>query len=69
MTTLPLTVPIIRFAGLDTGNRSMRRAGRKEWARADWDAACAEFDRLAAFLRQQEISADPATKASRKQPV
>jgi len=33
----------------DAGNRSMRKAGRKVWAQTDYNAACAEFERLIPF--------------------
>lgn len=33
-------------AGWDAGNRSMRKAGRSKWNDDDWNAACAEFERL-----------------------
>lgn len=41
-----LTPALIRAAATDAGNRSMRAAGRKVWSAEDYDAACAEFERL-----------------------
>lgn len=43
-----LTKEIIYAAMLDAGNRSMRTAGRTAWNEKDRNAACDEFDRLAA---------------------
>jgi hypothetical protein len=37
----------MRAAATDSGNRSMRSAGRKAWNREDYNAAAAEFWRLA----------------------
>jgi hypothetical protein len=37
---------IARRAGQDAGNRSMRKAGRKQWSQADWNAATREFHRV-----------------------
>lgn len=47
---MTLTIAIIRAAAWDAGNRSMRRARRLAWAADDWDAACAELDRLLGCL-------------------
>jgi hypothetical protein len=33
-------------AGMDAGNRSMRRAGRKKWNDRDYAAAVKEFERI-----------------------
>jgi hypothetical protein len=33
-------------AAQDAANRNMRKAGRKRWNQADWNAACRVFDRL-----------------------
>ena len=33
-------------AAWDAGNRSMRKAGREVWNEDDYNAACAEFERL-----------------------
>lgn len=46
-----LTPAIIRAASHDAGNRSMRAAGRQSWSEEDWNAACAEYERLAIFAR------------------
>jgi hypothetical protein len=35
-----------RRAGQDAGNRSMRKAGRKKWSQADWNAATREYHRV-----------------------
>lgn len=45
-----LTPAMIRAAATDAGNRSMRAAGRTVWAAEDYDAACAEFERLSAAM-------------------
>ena len=47
---MPLTPDLIRAAGQDAGNRSMKAAGRSAWNDDDWDAACAASDRLFALL-------------------
>lgn len=41
-----LTRQIIFAAGQDAGNRSMRRAGRKQWSCKDADAASETMGRL-----------------------
>jgi hypothetical protein len=41
-----LTYKFAMAAAQDAGNRAMRAAGRHAWARADFDVACATFDRL-----------------------
>lgn len=46
MKRLALTYNDIMAAGEDAGNRSMRRAARKKWNRADWDAAVQVTDTL-----------------------
>jgi hypothetical protein len=33
-------------ASIDTGNRAMRTAGRSAWSEDDYNASCAEFDRI-----------------------
>lgn len=33
-------------AATDAGNRSMRQGHRSKWSRADYNTACAEFNRL-----------------------
>jgi hypothetical protein len=43
---MTLTRDIARAASQDTGNRSMRKAGRTAWNEDDYSAACAEFNRL-----------------------
>jgi len=47
---MKLTREIIAAAARDAGNRSMRRAGRKEWSEPDYDATCEEYARLVDFL-------------------
>jgi len=37
---------LIHSAGMDAGNRSMRRAGRTKWNKEDYNAAARECDRL-----------------------
>lgn len=37
---------IAHAAGQDAGNRAMRAGGRSRWSRADYQAACAEMNRL-----------------------
>lgn len=46
-----LTLSMVFAAGRDAGNRSMRKAGRKKWGKRDYNAACAEFNRLAPFAK------------------
>lgn len=46
---MTFTATMIRAAAQDAGNRSMRAAGRTAWNDDDWNAACAEFERLAAL--------------------
>jgi hypothetical protein len=45
-----ITYEIAMAAGRDAGNRSMKAAGRAKWNEEDWDAACAETERLAALI-------------------
>lgn len=44
--TIPLTPEIARAVAWDTGNRRMRKAGRKRWNKSDLAAATAEYLRL-----------------------
>ena len=44
---LALTLPLIRAASTDAGNRSMRGAERSAWSESDYNAAFNEFWRLA----------------------
>jgi len=46
MTKITITREIARAAAMDTGNRSMRQAGRTTWSREDYNAMVREFDRL-----------------------
>ena len=41
-----LTYELAHAAGLDAGNRAMRKAGRTAWSDADYNVAAAEFNRL-----------------------
>lgn len=43
---MELTKELIFAAATDAGNRSMRRGGRTVWSEDDFDAACAEAERL-----------------------
>ena len=43
---MKMSIEIARAAAWDAGNRSMKAAGRSAWSGEDWDAACAEIDRL-----------------------
>jgi hypothetical protein len=47
-----LTPEIARAIALDVGDRHRRANGRvnQPWDRADWDAACDEYDRLMAII-------------------
>lgn len=49
MKPMALTLAMVYAAGHDAGNRSMRKAGRTKWSRADYNAAAAEFARLVKF--------------------
>ncbi|KKN50726.1 hypothetical protein LCGC14_0629880 [marine sediment metagenome] len=42
----PTSYQIAAAAAQDAGNRSMRKAGRKRWSSKDYNAACAEFNRI-----------------------
>ncbi len=42
----PRLEQIARRAAQDAGNRSMRKAGRKQWSQADWHAATREYHRV-----------------------
>ena len=42
----PLAHDIAWAASTDAGNRSMREAGRTAWSEEDYNAACAELERL-----------------------
>lgn len=46
MARILLTVEVARAAATDAGNEAMRASGRKAWSADDYNAACAEFDRL-----------------------
>ena len=46
MTKITITREIARAAAMDTGDRSMRQAGRTVWGREDYNAMVMEFDRL-----------------------
>jgi hypothetical protein len=37
---------LARSAGTDAGNRSMRKAGRKEWNEEDYEVAAKEYNRI-----------------------
>jgi hypothetical protein len=57
MKPLPRTYQLAHAAGIDAGNRSMRRAGRKKWNDRDYAAAIKEFERiwpLRASAKKQE---------------
>jgi hypothetical protein len=43
---ITMTYSLAMAAARDAGNRSMRKAGRTAWAVADYNVACAEFERL-----------------------
>lgn len=43
---LVMDLELARSAAHDAANRSMRAGGRKKWNYEDWNAACAEFNRL-----------------------
>lgn len=43
---LTMTPMIANAAAHDAGNRHMREHGRTKWNKEDWNAACAEYDRL-----------------------
>lgn len=45
-----MTKAIAYAAGRDVANRAMRKAGRKKWSREDYNAACAEVERLMPFV-------------------
>jgi hypothetical protein len=46
MARITMTYQLANAAGMDAGNRSMRKAGRTAWNAEDYDAACAESWRL-----------------------
>jgi len=50
-----LTREIAYAAGMDAGNRSMRRAGRKTWSLEDRNAAATETNRLFDIIEKAEI--------------
>ena len=67
MTALrPSTDPamILRAAGWDAGNRSMRKAGRRTWDGSDYDAAVAEMNRLCAAWADERDAAAAERVAS-----
>lgn len=41
-----MTYELAHRAAWDAGNVSMRAAGRTKWNEDDWNAMCAEFERL-----------------------
>lgn len=43
---IKLTLDLARAAGMDAGNRSMRKAGRKHWNEDDFDAAATVYNHL-----------------------
>ncbi len=43
---IKITYALAHAAARDAGNRSMRKAGRAAWSVDDYNAACAEFERL-----------------------
>jgi hypothetical protein len=45
-----MTYKIAMAASRDAGNKSMKAAGRSVWDEDDHGAACAEFERLSAFI-------------------
>ena len=49
-----LTYQLVWAAATDAGNRSMRKAGRKAWNRADYNASVREFHRLAPHIADPE---------------
>ena len=46
MTKITITREIARAAAMDTGDHSMRQAGRTVWNREDYNAMIGEFNRL-----------------------
>lgn len=43
---ITMTYGLAMAAAKDAANRSMRKAGRTKWNEDDWNAMCAEFERL-----------------------
>jgi len=43
---MQITYAIAMAAGRDAANRQMHAEGRAAWSDADWDLACATFNRL-----------------------
>ena len=43
---MTMTYQIAMAAARDEGNRHMRKHGRTVWNEDDWNAMCAEFNRL-----------------------
>ena len=46
MTKITIIREIARAAAMDTGDRSMRQAGRTAWNREDYNVMIEEFNRL-----------------------
>lgn len=46
---MTITRQLARAAALDAGNRSMRKAGRTSWSRADWNEAARVTNELMAL--------------------
>ena len=48
-----LTFDLAHAAGMDAGNRSMRKAGRAHWSEDDYNAAVKETNRLLDIIEEQ----------------
>jgi hypothetical protein len=50
---MELNATLAYRAAQDAGTRSMRAAGRPQWNESDWNAACAELQRIYPASSQQ----------------
>jgi hypothetical protein len=52
---ITLTYSLAMAASRDAGNRSMRKAGRTRWSRADWNAAAEKFHKLLPHIQPHMV--------------
>jgi len=57
-----MTDTIARAAATDAGNRAMRAGGRTAWSVDDYDAAAAEYQRLAQLREREEADDKDAVR-------
>lgn len=53
---IEMTIELARAAAWDAADKRMRKAGRSQWTRGDYNHACREFERLARLIAPDKKS-------------